>query len=148
MFGRNGGKTKRESMARYAGDRELRERLLRATAAGLAARERAARQFDRAATMLRLARDPVLLEPNDLGGTLGATAGEHAFQELANHDGSKRWEELRRRRAGSLAGRRWRWCRRAAAAGAGGMPGLYMGVRRPTSRLLAQADNGPTLLQG
>jgi uncharacterized membrane protein len=65
MIGRN-GRTKKavadaaESMASYAADRELRERLLRATAAALAARERAARQFDRAAAVTRLARDPVL----------------------------------------------------------------------------------------
>jgi len=49
-----------ESMARYATDRELRERLLRVTAAAIAARERAAHEFNRATTLARLARDPVL----------------------------------------------------------------------------------------
>ena len=49
-----------DSVATYAGDRELRERLMGAAAAGIAARERAARQFDRATMLMRLARDPVL----------------------------------------------------------------------------------------
>ena len=47
-----------ESVSVYAADRELRERLLRAAAAAIAARERAARQVSRANTVVRLARDP------------------------------------------------------------------------------------------
>jgi uncharacterized membrane protein len=64
MFRRKAGnKTVAEaagSLSAYAADRELRERLLAAAAAGMAARERAARQIGRAATMVRVARDPVV----------------------------------------------------------------------------------------
>ena len=48
------------SVSEYAADEKLRKRLLAAGAAAMAARERAERQLDRTATMIRLARDPVL----------------------------------------------------------------------------------------
>ena len=64
MFGRKGRKgavsDAAGSFTDYAADEKLRERMLAAIAAALAARERAAQQVGRAATTVRLARDPVL----------------------------------------------------------------------------------------
>jgi hypothetical protein len=50
------------AVSAYAEDERLRERLLAAASAAIAARERARQQASRAATSIRLARDPVLRE--------------------------------------------------------------------------------------
>jgi uncharacterized membrane protein len=64
MFGGKGSKRAvadaAGSVSAYAADEKLRERLLAAGAAAMAARKRATRQVGRAATMIMLARDPVL----------------------------------------------------------------------------------------